>query len=133
MAKRRPIVVVGGRQQELPTGDNVPIEQATYSLKVGSDVTAIDLSADNAIQQELTANTTIAISNWPAGSTTLTLHLKHGTGGPFSVTAWGVSHWIGGVPDFTGSAIGDIEVVTITSPDGGLTRVGAHVGTAKPA
>lgn len=133
MAKRLPVVLVAGRMRELPTGDALPFDEATYSLAVGTDVTAIDLAVDNVVRQTLTAATTISISNWPQGSTTLTLHLTHGAGGPFAVTAWGVSHWIGGVPDFTASAIGDIEIVTITSTDGGLTRIGAHVGTAKPA
>jgi hypothetical protein len=131
MAKRRPLVVVAGSPQELPAGDVLPFDLVTYSLAIGADVAAIDLSADNDASEELTGDTAVVISNWPIGSTTAKLFLQHGVGGPYAVTAWPVTHWIGGEPDFSASAVGDIEIVTITSPDSGSTRIGAHVGTAK--
>lgn len=76
------------------------------------------------------AGMTVSIANWPAGEAAMRLYLTQDATGGRTVTTWPVDKWVGGSAPTLGTGAGDVDLVVVTSPDGGTTRIGTHVGTA---
>ena len=108
-----------------------------YSLTanvLGNQATTVagDFTLGNVTTATLTGNVTVTVANWPATGKRgrMDLHLTRDATGTRTVSAWPVDKWVGGGAPTLGTASGDVDIIVITSDDGGATRLGAHVGTA---
>ena len=77
-------------------------------------------------------NVSVRVANWPATGKRgrMEIHLTRDATGSRTITAWPVDKWVGGSAPTLGAANGDVDIIVITSDDGGTTRLGARVGTA---
>ena len=108
-----------------------------YSLTanvLGNQATTVagDFTLGNVTTATLTGNVTVTVANWPATGKCgrMEIHLTQDATGSRTVSAWPVDKWVGGGAPTLGTASGDVDIIVITSDDGGTTRLGAHVGTA---
>ncbi len=68
------------------------------------------------------------ITNWPAaGESKVTFYLAQGAGAVTWTTL--VDKWEGGSVPTLGAIAGDVDLIVVTTIDGGTTIYGAHVGT----
>lgn len=92
---------------------------------------AIDLTAGNTVDITRGAGTcTPTITGWPVSGREgkCTFYIAQGAG-TFVWTSV-VDKWIGGSAPTLGTTAGDVDIVIITTIDGGTTKLGVHVGTA---
>ncbi|MCP5367682.1 MAG: hypothetical protein H6907_11540 [Hyphomicrobiales bacterium] len=89
----------------------------------------LDLADGNIVDITRSANITdLTFTGFLSGEESqLLLYLRQGSG---TVDWTDVDKWVGGAAPTLGATAGDIDLVVITSPDGGTTKIGTHVGTA---
>ena len=97
-------------------------------------VVSVSLDNGNTANVTLTADvTSFTITDWPVVTTyeaKLVLYVTQGVA-PFKIFGWQSEiKWIGANQPVFSTTPGEIDVIVLTSIDGGSTIVGAHVGTA---
>lgn len=120
-----------------PPGSGINAQLQNYrvvgQLPVWSGAVAIDMAFGNIIQPTLTGNvTSISISNWAPTNfeSKLVLYIKQGAT-PYTIAGWPAEVvWVGGVPPSFSNIAGDVDIVVLSTVDGGATVMGFYLGRA---
>jgi hypothetical protein len=94
---------------------------------------SFDYAAGPVIKATRENSCTPSITNWPAaGEAKVTFELAYGAGSPSGApVTWTsvVDKWLGGSTPTLGSTAGDVDLIVVTTTDGGTTVLGVHIGT----
>jgi hypothetical protein len=123
MSRRRPLVQVSGRTQELPDTDGLRVLTPVTSIGT-SGAQNIDCSAGDAfVLNAPTGNVTLSITNAPSSGVSQTIAIKfvqHGT--TARTVTWPSSFkWPGGTAFVVSTGLGAVDLIIATTMDGGTT------------
>jgi len=134
-------VVIGGATTQvgtqLPAGSQgTGIRLQDYSVQAlvetWSGSVVVDVDQGNTYQATLIGDVTdMSVTGWPPSGEEgkVTLYIKQGTGG-YSVAFPVAVKWVGGVVPTLSLTNGDVDVIVLTTVDGGTTIYGFYVGRA---
>jgi Collagen triple helix repeat (20 copies) len=110
----------------------VTLSRSAFTLPstvTATGATTINWANGEVQQVSLTANATIAVSNWPASGNWAKLVLQIANTGAFNITAWPAGTlWPGGTLPTITSGSGKKDVIILATPDGGTTIYGSIAG-----
>lgn len=142
MATQAINVVVGGDSVSVGTplppgtqGTGIRLQDYSQQAVVTNWSGAVTVNVDNGnrFYATLTGNVTgVTLSGFPASGEEgqANLHLIQGSGAPYTVTWPNTIKWVGGVAPTLGTTAADIDIVALTTVDGGATFIGYYVGRA---
>lgn len=98
-----------------------------------SGAVSVNLDLGNVVQPTLQGDvTSVSITGWPSAGTEgkLVLYIPQGAT-PYTITGWpaGVK-WLGAQPPQLTNTTGNVDIIVLTSIDGGTTILGFHIGVA---
>jgi hypothetical protein len=108
-----------------------PLVNAPFSVAnvAASGATALNWTNGDIQKVTLNANSTIAVSGWPASGTLAKLTLDIQNTGAFNITGWPTgTKWAGGAAPTITSGAGKQDVIVLMSLDGGTTVLGSVAG-----
>ena len=120
-----------------PPGSGLGAQLQDYSilaqLPSWAGAESVDLANGNVVQPALTGNvSSVAITGWAASGieSKIVFYIPQGAT-PYTVTGWPAAvKWAGGIAPVLSSVNGAVDVIVLSTVDGGTTILGFNLGTA---